>query len=149
MENIKELEQKAKEIRKGVINQVYSGQSGHPGGSLSIADIMSGLYFNELNIDEKNPKWEERDRVVLSKGHCSPALYAALAERGFFDKEELKGFRNIESHLQGHPDMNKVPGVDMTAGSLGQGLSVANGMAISAKMDNKDYRVYCILGDGE
>ena len=110
---------------------------------------MAVLYFNELKIDEKNPRWEDRDRLVLSKGHCSPALYAALAERGFFSKETLKSFRKIDSNLQGHPDLNKVQGVDMTSGSLGQGLSVANGMAISAKMDNKDYRVYVILGDGE
>ena len=118
-------------------------------GSLSIADIMTVLYFDELNINEKNPNWQERDRLVLSKGHCSPALYAALSERGYFSKEELKGFRNIKSNLQGHPNMNDVPGVDMSSGSLGQGLSVANGMAISAKLDNKSYRVYCILGDGE
>ena len=149
MKDIEKLQNKAKEIRKGIIEQVYSGKSGHPGGSLSIADIMAVLYFDELNVDEKNPKWEDRDRLVLSKGHCSPALYAALAERGVFNKEDLKTFRNINSNLQGHPDMNKVPGVDMTAGSLGQGLSVSNGMAISAKMDNKDYRVYCIVGDGE
>ena len=140
---------KAKEIRKDIIEEVYNAKSGHPGGSLSIADIMAVLYFNELKIDEKNPRWEDRDRVVLSKGHCSPALYAALAERGFFSKETLKSFRKIDSNLQGHPDLNKVQGVDMTSGSLGQGLSVANGMAISAKMDNKDYRVYVILGDGE
>ncbi len=123
--------------------------SGHPGGSLSIADIVTVLYFDTLNIDEKNPNWEDRDRLVLSKGHCSPALYAALSERGYFPKEELKGFRNITSNLQGHPNMNDVPGVDMSSGSLGQGLSVANGMAISAKLDQKSYRVYCILGDGE
>ena len=147
--NIEDLKQKAKEIRKDIIEEVYNAKSGHPGGSLSIADIMAVLYFNELRIDEKNPRWQDRDRVVLSKGHCSPALYAALAERGFFSKETLKSFRKIESNLQGHPDLNKVPGVDMTSGSLGQGLSVANGMAISAKMDNKDYRVYVILGDGE
>ena len=146
MENLKD---KASEIRKDIIEEVYSAQSGHPGGSLSIADIMAVLYFNELNIDEKNPKWEDRDRLILSKGHCSPALYAALAERGFFEKEKLKTFRKIDSNLQGHPDMNKVPGVDMTSGSLGQGLSVANGIAIAGKMDNKNYRVYCILGDGE
>ena len=146
---IEDLKQKAKEIRKDIIEEVYNAKSGHPGGSLSLADIMAVLYFNELRIDEKNPRWEDRDRVVLSKGHCSPALYAALAERGFFNKEDLKSFRKIESNLQGHPDLNKVPGVDMTSGSLGQGLSVANGMAISAKMDNKDYRVYAILGDGE
>ena len=149
MMEIKELEQHANNIRKNILTEVYSAKSGHPGGSLSIADILTVLYFNELNIDEKNPKWEDRDRMILSKGHCSPALYSCLANRGFFDKEELKKFRNINSRLQGHPDMNKVPGVDMTSGSLGQGLSVANGMAISAKMDNKDYRVYCILGDGE
>ena len=147
--DIKELENKAKEVRKGIIEAVYSNKSGHPGGSLSIADIMTVLYFNQLNIDEKNPKWEERDRLVLSKGHCSPSLYSCLANRGFFDVEKLKTFRNIESNLQGHPDMNKVPGVDMTSGSLGQGLSSANGMAIAGKMDNKNYRVYCILGDGE
>ena len=147
--NIEDLKMKANEIRKDIIEEVYNAKSGHPGGSLSIADIMAVLYFNELRIDEKNPRWEERDRLVLSKGHCSPALYAALAERGFFDKEDLKSFRKIESNLQGHPDLNKVPGVDMTSGSLGQGLSVANGMAIAGKMDNKDYRVYTILGDGE
>jgi len=144
-----ELEKKAKEVRKGIIEAVYRAKSGHPGGSLSIADIMTVLYFNEMNIDEKSPKWEERDRLVLSKGHCSPALYSCLAERGFFDKEQLKTFRNINSNLQGHPDMNKIPGVDMTSGSLGQGLSVANGMAIAGKLDNKNYRVYVILGDGE
>lgn len=148
MDNI-EIENKAKEIRRDIIEQVYRASSGHPGGSLSIADIMAVLYFDELNIDEKNPKWEERDRLVLSKGHCSPALYGALAEIGFFEKEDLKGFRNINSKLQGHPNMNDVPGVDMSSGSLGQGLSVANGMAISGKLDNKNYRVYCILGDGE
>ena len=147
--NIQELELKAKEIRKDIIEEVYYAQSGHPGGSLSIADIMAVLYFNELNIDEKNPRWEDRDRVILSKGHCSPALYAVLAERGFFNKENLKNFRKLESNLQGHPDLNKVPGVDMTSGSLGQGLSVANGLAIAGKMDKKDYRVYCIVGDGE
>ena len=147
--NIQELELKAKEIRKDIIEEVYYAQSGHPGGSLSIADIMAVLYFNELNIDEKNPRWEDRDRVILSKGHCSPALYAVLAERGFFNKENLKNFRKLESNLQGHPDLNKVPGVDMTSGSLGQGLSVANGIAIAGKMDKKDYRVYCIVGDGE
>ena len=148
-DNIQELEKKAIEVRKGIIEAVYSGKSGHPGGSLSIADILTVLYFNEMNIDEKNPKWEDRDRLVLSKGHCSPALYSCLANRGFFEVEKLKTFRNINSNLQGHPDMNKVPGVDMTTGSLGQGLSSANGMAIAGKMNNKNYRVYCILGDGE
>ena len=149
IDNIQELEKKAVEVRKGIIEAVYSGKSGHPGGSLSIADILTVLYFNEMNIDEKNPKWEDRDRLVLSKGHCSPALYSCLANRGFFEVEKLKTFRNINSNLQGHPDMNKVPGVDMTTGSLGQGLSSANGMAIAGKMNNKNYRVYCILGDGE
>lgn len=149
LDNIQELEKKAIEVRKGIIEAVYSGKSGHPGGSLSIADILTVLYFNEMNIDEKNPKWEDRDRLVLSKGHCSPALYSCLANRGFFGVEKLKTFRNINSNLQGHPDMNKVPGVDMTTGSLGQGLSSANGMAIAGKMNNKNYRVYCILGDGE
>ena len=149
IEKVEELQEKAKEIRNGIIEQIYRAQSGHPGGSLSIADILTVLYFNELNVDEKNPTWEDRDRLVLSKGHCSPALYSCLANRGFFELEELNNFRKIESNLQGHPDMKKVPGVDMTTGSLGQGLSSANGMAIAGKMDNKDYRVYCILGDGE
>ena len=147
--DIKQLQEEAKEVRKGIIEAVYSNKSGHPGGSLSIADIMTVLYFNQMNIDEKNPKWEDRDRLVLSKGHCSPALYSCLANRGFFDVEKLKTFRNINSNLQGHPDMNKVPGVDISSGSLGQGLSCANGIATAGKMDNKNYRVYCILGDGE
>ena len=146
---ITELNQKAKEIRKDLIEAVYNAKSGHPGGALSIADILAVLYFKELRIDEKNPRWEDRDRLVLSKGHCSSGLYAALAERGYFDKEKLKTFRKLDSILQGHPDLNQIPGVDMTSGSLGQGLSVANGMAIAGKMDNKDYRVYAILGDGE
>ena len=146
---IEELKTMAKKIRRGIIEEVYKAQSGHPGGSLSVADILTVLYFDELNVNEKNPKWEDRDRLVLSKGHCSPALYSCLANRGFFDVEKLTTFRNIESKLQGHPDMTKVPGVDMTTGSLGQGLSAANGMAIAGKMDKKNYRVYCILGDGE
>lgn len=145
----KELEKKAKEIRRGIIEQVYKAKSGHPGGSLSIADVMTVLYFDELNVDIKNPLWEDRDRVVLSKGHCSPALYSCLANKGFFDISELSSFRKIESKLQGHPDMRKVPGVDMSTGSLGQGLSGAVGMALAGKLDKKDYRVYCILGDGE
>lgn len=149
VENIDELKQIAKNIRKGIIEAVYRGKSGHPGGSLSIADIMTVLYFYEMNIDPESSKDENRDRLVLSKGHCAPALYSSLAHRGFFDVEELKNLRNIDSRLQGHPDMNKVPGVEMTTGSLGQGLSSANGMAIAGKLDNKDYRVYCILGDGE
>jgi len=147
--DISELEKTAKEIRKGIIEAVYKAKSGHPGGSLSIADILTVLYFNEMNIAENNPKWEDRDRFVLSKGHCAPALYSCLAQRGFFHKDLLSTLRNLNSNLQGHPDMNKVPGVDMTTGSLGQGLSVANGMAISARLDNKNYRVYAILGDGE
>ena len=147
--DIKELRKISKQIREDIINMVYYAQSGHIGGSLSITDILVALYFNEMNIDEKNPRWEQRDRLVLSKGHCSPALYSSLAIRGFFNREELQTFRKIESNLQGHPDMNKIPGVDMTTGSLGQGLSSANGMAIAGKLDNKDYRVYCILGDGE
>ena len=145
----KELEKKAKEIRRGIVEQVYKAQSGHPGGSLSIADIMTVLYFDELNVNIKNPLWEDRDRLVLSKGHCSPALYSCLANKGFFDISELSSFRKIESKLQGHPDMRKVPGVDMSTGSLGQGLSGAVGMALAGKLDKKDYRVYCILGDGE
>ena len=147
--NIDGLKQKAIDIRKDIIEQVHGAKSGHPGGSLSIADIMAVLYFDELRIDEKNPRWEDRDRVILSKGHCCAALYAALAERGFFEKEKLKSFRKLDGILQGHPDLNKIPGVDSSSGSLGQGLSVANGIAISGKMDNKDYRVYCIVGDGE
>ncbi len=143
------LEEMAKKVRRGILEEVYSGKSGHPGGSLSIADILTVLYFRQLNIDPKNPNWEDRDRLVLSKGHCSPALYSCLANRGFFPIEDLKTFRKIDSYLQGHPDKNKVPGVDMTTGSLGQGLSSANGMAIAGKMDKKNYRVYCILGDGE
>jgi len=147
--NIEELKQKAVDIRKNIIEIVYNAKSGHPGGSLSIADIMAVLYFNELNIDEKNPKWEERDRFILSKGHCAPALYATLALRGYFEESMLKTVRKIDSTLQGHPDMNKIPGVDMTTGSLGQGLSVSNGIALAGKIDNKNYRVYTILGDGE
>ena len=147
--NIQELEKLANNIRIEIINQVYAAQSGHPGGSLSIADIMAVLYFNELNVNPQNPTWEDRDRVVLSKGHCAPALYATLALKGYFNIRELQNLRKIDTILQGHPDMKKVPGVDMTTGSLGQGLSCANGMAISAKLDNKNYRVYAILGDGE
>lgn len=146
---IQELEKQARKIREDIIEEVYSAKSGHPGGSLSIADILTVLYFREMNIHPENPDWEDRDRFVLSKGHCSPALYSCLANRGFFPVDDLKTFRNINSYLQGHPDKNKVLGVDMTTGSLGQGLSAANGMAIAGKMDQKDYRVYCVLGDGE
>lgn len=123
--------------------------SGHPGGSLSCADILTVLYFNQMNINPADPQAESRDRFVLSKGHCSPALYSTLARRGYFQEKDLINFRKIDSNLQGHPDMNKVLGVDMTSGSLGQGLSVANGMALSSKMDSMGYRVYCLLGDGE
>ena len=147
--DIKALERIANEIRIGIIEAVYHAKSGHPGGSLSSADIMTALYFNQMNIDPKKPNSEERDRFVLSKGHCSPALYSTLARRGYFEKEKLLEFRKLESNMQGHPDMNKVPGVDMTSGSLGQGVSVANGMALASKIDKKGYRVYCLLGDGE
>lgn len=149
IKDIEELQKIANTIRINTIKQVYKAQSGHPGGSLSIADILAVLYFNQMNINEKEPTSPLRDRFVLSKGHCSPALYATLVERGYFDKEELQSFRNIEGKLQGHPDMTKVPGVDMTTGSLGQGLSVANGMALNSKMNHDGYRVYCLLGDGE
>lgn len=149
IKDVNELQAYANKIRQGVIEATYDAKSGHPGGSLSIAEILSVLYFNQMNIDEKNPKAKERDRLVLSKGHTSPALYSALALRGFFDKEELKTFRNINSRLQGHPDMNKVPGVDASTGSLGQGLSIANGMAMASKLDGEGVRVYCICGDGE
>ena len=143
------LEKIANNIRIDILEEVYNAKSGHIGGAFSIADILTVLYFNEMNIDAKSPYSPDRDRLVLSKGHASAALYAVLAEKGYIDKEELKTFRNIDSNLQGHPDMNKVPGVDMTTGSLGQGLSVANGMALSSKLDSRGYRVYCILGDGE
>ena len=148
-EDIKDLKIKANEVRKNIIEEVYNAGCGHPGGALSIADILTVLYFNHMNIDPKKPDDENRDRLVLSKGHASAALYAVLAERGYFSKEELKNFRKLGSFLQGHPDMKKVPGVDMSSGSLGQGLSVANGMAIASKLDGKGYKVYCILGDGE
>lgn len=147
--NISELKKISNEVRIGIIEEVYNAQSGHPGGSLSIADILTVLYFNEMNVDEKNPDMPNRDRLVLSKGHASPALYSVLANRGFFEKDKLKTFRKIDSNLQGHPDKNKVKGVDMTTGSLGQGLSAANGMALAGKLNKSNYRVYCILGDGE
>lgn len=139
----------ANDIRIEIIEQVYNANSGHPGGSLSCADILAVLYFNQMNIDSENPNAKGRDRFVLSKGHCAPALYATIARKGYFDKELLKGFRKVESNLQGHPDMKKVPGVDMSTGSLGQGLSAAVGMAIGSKMEHEGYRVYCLLGDGE
>lgn len=149
IKDIKELQNYANKIRQGIIKEVYMAASGHPGGSLSIAEILAVLYFNQMNIDEKNPQAKERDRLVLSKGHTSPALYSVLALRGFFDLEELKTFRNINSILQGHPDMKNIPGVDASTGSLGQGLSIANGMALASKMDSEGVRVYCICGDGE
>lgn len=139
----------ANKVRKHALTGVYNASSGHPGGSLSIADVMTLLYFEVMNVDPKNPKDPNRDRFVLSKGHTAPALYGTLAERGFFPTEDIKTLRRVDSYLQGHPDMNKVPGVDMSTGSLGQGVSVAGGMALAAKLDNKDFRVYTILGDGE
>ena len=147
--NVEALKRIAVEVRKGIIEAVYRAKSGHPGGSLSCADILTVLYFNQMNIDEKKPDDPNRDRLVLSKGHASPALYSVLAEKGYFDKELLKTFRKIGSNLQGHPDMKKVPGVDMTTGSLGQGLSAAVGMAIASKMDKAGCDIYCIMGDGE
>ena len=146
---LKELCKKAIKIRRNIIEMVYMAASGHPGGALSIVDILTVLYFYEMRVDLLNSKDENRDRFVLSKGHASPALYATLAEKGFIEKEELRKFRSINSLLQGHPDMKKIQGVDMTTGSLGQGLSAANGMALAGKLDKKDYRVYCMLGDGE
>lgn len=143
------LEKKSIEIRKLIIEQIYHASSGHPGSSLSCTDIITTLYFHSMRIKVNDPTWKNRDRFVLSKGHGSPALYAALAMRGFFSKKELLNFRNIDSILEGHPNMIQVPGVDMSTGSLGQGLSVALGMALSAKLDNNDYYVYVILGDGE
>ena len=148
-EDILNLKRISNNVRKSIVEEVYSAQSGHPGGALSCADILTVLYFNQMNIDPEKKDDLNRDRLVLSKGHASAALYAVLAERGYFSKDELKGFRKLGSMLQGHPDMKHIPGVDMTAGSLGQGLSVANGMAISSKLDERGFRVYCIVGDGE
>lgn len=146
---LKELKIYSTLIRKHIIDEVYSAASGHPGGSLSCTDILSVLYFSEMHVDSQNPKWEDRDRFVLSKGHCAPALYGALAEKGFFPKEELLKFRKTESFLEGHPSMRHVPGVDISSGSLGQGISAAVGIAIAGKLDKKNFRVYAILGDGE
>ena len=143
------LKETAREIRLGILEGVHAAASGHPGGSLSIADIMTYLYFSEMNVNPADPKNPDRDRLVLSKGHTAPALYAALAEKGFFSKDELKNLRQVGSFLQGHPDMKGTPGVDMTTGSLGLGVSAACGMALAAKIDGKDYRTYAILGDGE
>ena len=144
-----ELKKTANEVRKGIVTAVHSAKSGHPGGSLSAADILTYLYFEEMNVDPKNPKMDDRDRFVLSKGHVAPALYSVLAHKGFFPVEDLKTLRHVGSYLQGHPDMKGTPGVDMSSGSLGQGISVAVGMALSAKLQKKDYRVYTLLGDGE
>lgn len=139
----------ANEVRKGIVTSVHSAKAGHPGGSLSAADLFTYLYFGELNVDPKDPKKADRDRFVLSKGHTAPGLYAALAEKGFFPKEDLITLRHTGSYLQGHPDMKCIPGVDMSSGSLGQGVSAAVGMAIAAKISGDDYRVYTLLGDGE
>ena len=151
MEQSRELELKriANSVRRGIIDSVYSAGCGHPGGSLSIADILTYLYFEELNVDPKDPKKADRDRFVLSKGHTAPALYAVLAEKGYFPKEDLNTLRQIDSYLQGHPDMKGTPGVDMTTGSLGLGISAACGMALSGKVYNAPYRVSALLGDGE
>lgn len=147
--NVEALKKIAVKVRRGIIEAVYSAKSGHPGGALSCADILTVLYFNQMNIDEKKPNDTNRDRLVLSKGHASAALYSVLAEKGYFDSKELKTFRKVGSRLQGHPDMKKLPGIDMTTGSLGQGLSAAVGMAIASKMDKAGCKIYCILGDGE
>lgn len=144
-----ELQKTAVEVRKGIIEGVHSAKAGHPGGSLSAADIFTYLYFEEMNIDPKNPKMEGRDRFVLSKGHTAPGLYSTLANRGYFPVEDLLTLRHTGSYLQGHPDMKHIPGVDMSSGSLGQGLSAAVGMALAGKLDGKNYRVYALLGDGE
>jgi len=148
-EKIKELESKAKLIRRHIIKMLVIAGSGHPGGSLSSADIVTCLYFSKLRHSSKDPKWPDRDRFVMSKGHCCPLLYACLAESGYFPVEELWTLRKIGSRLQGHPDMIKTPGVEMSTGSLGQGLAVGNGMALAARLDKKNYRVYVLLGDGE
>ena len=144
-----ELQKAANEVRKGIVAAVHGAKAGHPGGSLSAADIFTYLYFEEMNIDPKNPKKPDRDRFVLSKGHTAPGLYSVLANRGYFPVEDLPTLRHMGSYLQGHPCMQETPGVDMSSGSLGQGISAAVGMALAGKMDNKDYRVYTLLGDGE
>ena len=144
-----ELQKTANEIRKGIVTAVHSAKAGHPGGSLSATELFTYLYFEEMNIDPKEPKKADRDRFVLSKGHTAPGLYSTLAHRGYFPVEDLKTLRHIGSYLQGHPDMKHIPGVDMSSGSLGQGISAAVGMALSAKLSNEDYRVYTLLGDGE
>ena len=143
------LKNKARLIRKDIIDMIYIAQAGHPGGSLSSTEIVTALYFYVMNIDPKNPHWEKRDRFILSKGHACPVLYAALAERGYFEKKHLETLRQYRSILQGHPDMNKTPGIDMTSGSLGNGLSIGVGMALSSRLRNQHYNVYVLLGDGE
>ena len=148
MENL-ELQKIANEVRKGIVTAVHAAKAGHPGGSLSAADIYTYLYFEEMNVDPKDPKNPDRDRFVLSKGHTAPGLYSVMAQKGYFPVEELTTLRKLGSRLQGHPSMQYLPGLDMSSGSLGQGISVACGMALSAKLDNKDYRVYTLLGDGE
>ena len=148
-ETLNRLKKTAAQIRLDIIEEVHAASSGHPGGSLSIADIITYLYFQEMKVDPKNPNDPDRDRLVLSKGHTAPALYAALAEKGYFPTEELKKLRQVDSFLQGHPDMKGTPGVDMSTGSLGLGFSCACGMALAAKIDGKDYRTYTIIGDGE
>lgn len=147
--SVLEVKRMANQLRQDIITELLPAKSGHPGGSLSAADIVSTLYFNEMRVKSEDPSWPDRDRFVLSKGHAAPVLYAALTEKGFFPKEELLGLRQTGRMLQGHPDMKKTPGVDMSTGSLGQGLSAANGMALAGKMDKKDYRVYVLMGDGE
>ncbi|MBP2628404.1 MAG: Transketolase [Firmicutes bacterium] len=149
LEQVSQLEGRAKAIRSSIVSMVTEAQSGHPGGSLSAADILTTLYFAEMNVNPENPHQVDRDRLVLSKGHAAPVLYATLAEKGFFPKEELLTLRKIDSRLQGHPSMKNLPGIDMSTGSLGQGLSAAAGMALAARLDGSDHRVYAILGDGE
>lgn len=146
---LEQLKEKANIIRKDIIEMLAEAKSGHPGGSLSAVEILTYLYFKEMNVDPSNPQWQDRDRFILSKGHGAPVLYSTLAEKGYFPKEELMKLRKTGAMLQGHPDMKGTPGVDMSTGSLGQGLSASNGMALAAKLDNKNYRVYALLGDGE
>jgi len=144
-----EQKQKAARLRCDILEMIHTSGSGHPGGSLSVVEILMALYYNMAKIDPKNPRWEERDRIVLSKGHAAPALYAILADLGYFPKEDLRAFRQLQSHLQGHPDMHKTPGVDMSTGSLGQGVAVAGGLALAAKKKGAPYQVYAVIGDGE
>lgn len=148
-EKIRALEQRAKELRRDVIHMIHKAGAGHPGGSLSAADIVTALYFSEMRVDPKNPAWNDRDRFILSKGHCCPILYAALCAQGFFGREELETLRQFHSKLQGHPDMRKTPGVDMSSGSLGNGLAIGLGMALSARTHHQNYRVFVLMGDGE